>query len=77
MICEVCGSDSFREKRVDRSFAVEGRPVLVEHIPAKICERCGEATFEAVVAEKIRQLVQESHTPGRTIQAEVIDFNAA
>lgn len=51
--------------------------MLVEHIPALVCERCGEASFEAVVTEKIRQLVQEPHTPQRTIQAEVIDYDAA
>ncbi|MDP2816616.1 MAG: YgiT-type zinc finger protein [Rectinemataceae bacterium] len=26
-------------------FNVDGRRVLVEHIPALVCERCGEATL--------------------------------
>ena len=36
---------------------VAERRVLVEHIPAQVCERCAEATFSSETAEKTRLLL--------------------
>lgn len=77
MICEVCGRDRFEEQRVNRSFQVGEKLVLVEGIPARVCTHCGEANFDAAVAEKIRQLVHEPHTPHRVIETEVLRYDAA
>ena len=77
MTCETCGRDSFAPHRVDRSFHVNGKLVLMEGIPAQVCTHCGEANFDAQVAERIRQLIHEPHTPQRVIEAEVLRYDAA
>ena len=37
--CEVCGNEAFRDMTVDEVFKIEGRMVMVERIPARVCVR--------------------------------------
>jgi len=61
-----------RETRFrQRGFTIDGRRVLVEHIPAQICERCGEATFSRETTEKIRRLVHGEGHPCKTVPLDV------
>ncbi|MCP4589145.1 MAG: YgiT-type zinc finger protein [bacterium] len=77
MICDVCGSTGFHSAEVARTFTVEGKLVVVEGIPAEVCDRCDAPSFTADVAERLRRLVHEPHQPDRIIQAEVLHFHAA
>lgn len=65
MRCNVCGGATFHEGRVDEVFRIEGRRVLVEGIPARVCERCGEAAFEPEVVERVRLVVHGGAQPTR------------
>lgn len=68
--CHVCGGTAARDEFVSEVFAIDGRRVLVERIPAQVCERCGEATFTRETTEKARRLVHGA-SPIRTIPLEV------
>ena len=70
-ICHVCGSTTGRDELVNEVFEIEGRRVLVEKIPSKVCERCGEATFSRETTEKIRKLVHDNRQPVRKEQLDV------
>jgi YgiT-type zinc finger domain-containing protein len=72
--CHVCGNTSAKSDFVNEVFTVEGRRVLVEQIPAQVCERCGEATFSRETTERIRQLVHGAGQPVRTVPLEVFAF---
>ena len=69
--CHVCGGTAARNEFVSEVFAIDGRRVLVEHIPAQVCERCGEATFSRATTEKVRSLVHGEGRPVRTIAMDV------
>jgi HTH-type transcriptional regulator/antitoxin MqsA len=69
--CHVCGSNAAREESVSEVFTIDGRRVLVEHIPAQVCERCGEATFSRTTTEKVRRLVHGEGRPVRTVPMDV------
>lgn len=69
--CHVCGGTAAREDRVSEVFTIDGRRVLVERIPAQVCERCGEATFSRVTTEKVRRLVHGEGRPVRTVALDV------
>ena len=70
--CHVCGNTSARSGFVSEVFTLEGeRRALVEHIPAQVCERCGEATFSRETTEKIRRLVHGTGRPGKTVPLDV------
>ena len=67
----VCGNKTAKVEFTNEIFTIEGRRVLVENIPAQVCERCGEATFSRETTEKIRQLVHGAGKPLRTVPLEV------
>ncbi|MBW4528779.1 MAG: YgiT-type zinc finger protein [Phormidium tanganyikae FI6-MK23] len=75
--CETCGSKEFSETFLDEIFQVEGRPVLVERIPAKVCVQRGEATFSRETTERIRQMLHGEHQPIRSINVDVYAFQAS
>jgi len=69
--CHVCGGAAAREDLVSEVFTVDERRVLVERIPAQVCERCGEASFSRATTEKVRRLVHGEGRPVRTIALDV------
>lgn len=68
--CHVCGHTAAKSEFVSEVFNIEGRRVLVEHIPAHVCERCGEAVFSRETTEHVRRLVQDTR-PARTVPLDV------
>ena len=69
--CHVCGNTTAKAQFVNEIFTVDGRRVLVEHIPAQVCERCGEPTFSRETTEKIRRLVHGAGQPVKTVPLDV------
>ncbi len=44
--CNVCGSSSFEEQRIDDIYEnPDGKKFVVENIPATVCTVCGERTL--------------------------------
>ena len=72
--CHVCGNDAARSESVSEVLEVDGRRVLVEHIPAQVCTRCGEAAFSRETTERIRELVHGSTPAARTVPLDVFDL---
>jgi len=69
--CHVCGGESAREEFVSQMLEVDGRRVLVEHIPALVCSRCAENSISRETTERVRLLVRGAGRPVRTIPLEV------
>lgn len=69
--CHVCGGETAREEFVSEVLEVDGRRVLIEHIPARVCARCNEATFSRETTERIRLLVHSAGRPDKTVPLEV------
>ena len=73
-LCQVCGSDEFRDDVVSEVFQIDGRPILVENIPARICTRCGEPAFSRETTEKIRRMLHGEARPVRTVRMDVFAY---
>ena len=73
-LCHVCGSSESREEFVSEIFQIDGKPVLVERIPARVCLRCGEATFSRETTEKIRRMVYGEAKPLKSVLMDVFAF---
>ena len=69
--CHVCGNTTAKSDFVSEVFVIDGRRVLVENIPAQICERCGEATFSRETTEQVRRLVHGEGQPSKTVPLDV------
>ncbi|MCR4344837.1 MAG: YgiT-type zinc finger protein [Candidatus Scalindua sp.] len=72
--CHVCGSIDTKEKYTNEIFQINNKPVLVEHIPATVCVRCGEETFSRETTERIRRMVQGEAKPVKSVSMEVFNF---
>lgn len=73
--CHVCGSEQMQVELVNEVFLIDGRFILVENIPAKMCAHCGEATFSRETTEKIRRLVHGKAEPVKSIQVDVFAYS--
>ena len=69
--CHVCGHNAAKTELVSEVFNIEGRRVLVEKIPALVCEHCGEATFSRETTERIRRMVHGAGHPVKTVPMDV------
>ncbi len=72
--CHVCGSDKFYHNFVDEAFYILGKPILVERIPVKICNQCGEQIFSRQTTEQIRLMLHSEAKPARAISIDVFSF---
>ena len=73
-VCNVCGSHESRIDTVSEVFDINGRRVLVENIPVRICLQCGEMSFDRETTEKVRQMVQGDAQRVGVVEFEVFEF---
>ena len=69
--CDVCGNGSFHPERRDEVFRIEGRMVMVEQIPARVCDRCGDVTYDRETVEHVRATVHGGSQPVRHMDLDV------
>ena len=72
--CSICGAREGREEFVEEVFRIDGKYVLVGHIPASVCARCGEETFSRETTERIRVMVHGQAQPTKSIALKVFEF---
>ena len=73
--CNVCGNTEFHPETLEEVFRVEGQLVVVERVPALVCGRCGEATFDRQTVERVRELVHAGTQPSRHVDVDVFAFS--
>lgn len=58
MKCENTGCvGAYTRTTVSRAFEYQGRTVVVEGIPAQVCDLCGETVFEAGTLDRVRAVL--------------------
>jgi len=72
--CHVCGSTESRVELVSEIFQIDGKPVLMENIPAQVCARCGEEIFSRETTEKVRLIVHGKKKPIKSVQMDVFAY---
>ena len=72
--CHVCGFSEAAQELVSEVFYIDGKPILVEKIPAQVCGRCSEPTFSRETTEKIRRMVHGGARPLRTVHMDVFAY---
>ncbi|MBZ0319116.1 MAG: type II toxin-antitoxin system MqsA family antitoxin [Anaerolineae bacterium] len=53
---------------------VEGRLIVIENVPAWVCEQCGETFYDPDIVERIQNIVWSDEAPTRTIETPVYDL---
>ena len=55
-------------------FEIDGKRILVEHVPATSCSNCGELTFSRAATEKVRRMLHGDAAPIGVVELEVFEF---
>jgi len=72
--CPICNLGEFESLKFDRPFAVDGHWVLVQNIPAQVCDTCGETTYAEADAARIQDILAGQETPVDFCRIPVFDF---
>ena len=62
------------EQRVTYTLELEGKIVIVENAPARVCLETGERFFSPQTVEHMQRLVWEEQEPSRMIEVPVFEF---
>lgn len=73
MACDLCGA-LLHEQDVTYTLEIDGKWIIVEHVPAKVCPQCGEKLFAPNTVEKLQQIAWDQKEPCRILETPVFDF---
>ena len=66
--------ETFMEQAVTYTLQVEGRFVIIEHVPARVSVRTGERFFSPETVQRLHKVVWEGKTPSRVVEAPVFEY---
>ena len=73
MKCVFCGGEA-ELKTVTFSYEQGDKHLIVENVPAEVCERCGEKTYSSEVTDELLRFAHDEFKPVKTIKVPVFDF---
>ncbi len=56
MICEICGKEGARIRRVARTYGKNKDILVIENVPVITCPHCGESYLEAETLHEIERI---------------------
>jgi YgiT-type zinc finger domain-containing protein len=68
--------ETFETRTVNYSVEIDGRLIVIEHVPARVCLETGEQLFSPDTVRRIEAIVRGTAEPKRFIQTPVYDFAA-
>ena len=74
--CHVCHFEESHTEWVSEIFQIDGKFYLVENIPAIVCSRCGEETFDRETTERIRTMLHGAGEPTKSISVDVFSYQS-
>jgi YgiT-type zinc finger domain-containing protein len=64
------------ERLVTYTLEVDGRLIVVEHVPARVNEETGERFFAPETVERLQRIAWGERAPSRVVETAVFDFAA-
>ena len=74
MKCLVCHHEMVK-KKITVDLRVGDELLVVEQVPATVCEHCGERVFAPVVAKKLQALGKQRKKAPRTLSVPVFSMD--
>ena len=71
---DVYPNETMIESRVTYTIELDGRVIVVENVPARVCVETGERFYSPQTVERIHQIVQGKDKPSRTSATPVYEF---
>jgi YgiT-type zinc finger domain-containing protein len=64
------------ERKVTYTLEKDGKFIIVENVPARVCMETGEQFFSPETVERLQQMIWEEQTPSKVIETPVYEFAA-
>jgi YgiT-type zinc finger domain-containing protein len=64
------------ERRITYTLEKDGKFILVENVPARVCVETGEQFFSPETVERLQQMIWEEEQPKKVIETPVYEFAA-
>ncbi len=68
--------ETFEEQKVTYVLEQQGKVLIIEHVPARVCRETGERLFAPETVERLQQIVWEQRKPTRIVETPVFEFVA-
>jgi len=62
------------DQRVTYSLEIDGKFIVIENVPARVCKETGEQYFSPETVERLQQTVWGQKKPVRVIETPVFEF---
>ena len=62
------------EEKVNYTLEMDGKFIVVENVPARLCLETGERFFSPETVERLQQIIWERNKPSRTLEVSVYEF---
>ena len=56
MLCDICGKEGARTRRITETYGKGGDLIVIENIPMVSCSHCGESYFTADTLHEIERI---------------------
>jgi len=66
--------ETFVPEKVTYTLEVDGKLIVIEHVPARVCLETGEQLFSAETVEHIQRLIAKKQKPTRVMEVPVFEF---
>ena len=68
--------ETFEEQKVTYVLEQQGKVLIIENVPARVCRENGERLFAPETVERLQHIVWEQRKPIRIIETPVFEFVA-
>lgn len=77
MTCPTCQNGQTARRTATKTLERGDTLVVVRHVPADVCDRCGAPLYSGAVVEKLLALLDEADRAGVTFQVREFSSVAA
>lgn len=74
MVCDICGQDGARIRKVTRTYGKGKNLLVIENVPVIVCQDCGESYLQADTLHELERIKQKRKRVARERQVAVATF---
>jgi YgiT-type zinc finger domain-containing protein len=63
-----------QDAKVTYTLEMDGKFVIIENVPARVCEETGEQFFSSDTVERLQKTIWEHRKPKKTIETPIYEF---
>lgn len=62
------------DQKVTYTLELDGKFILIENVPARVCMETGEQFFSPEIVERLQRMIWEQREPSRVIEVPVFEY---